>query len=80
MLSKSIDCLHCQGEGYVLEMGRAKYSSRFEVFEESESFVLCKSCKGKGILEVCSVCLKPFKIEQAIETCGCEVVELPKAA
>ncbi len=54
--------------------------SRCEVFEESESFVICKHCKGEGILEVCEICLTPFRIEHGTEVCGCEVVELPKAA
>ncbi len=79
-MSKMMDCLECQGEGYVLAVEGMGFSSRYEVFEERESFVLCKQCKGEGILEVCEICLTPFKIESGIEVCGCEVIKLPKAA
>lgn len=80
MLSQIIDCPECQGEGYVLAKGKLSFSSRYEVFEEAETFVLCQACKGEGVLEVCEICLTPFRIEHGTEVCGCEVMELPKAA
>ena len=79
-LTKHIDCPHCQGEGHVMTIGRMNFSQRFEVFEETESFVCCNACNGEGVLEVCEICLAPFRIEHGEEVCGCEAVRLPKAA
>jgi DnaJ-class molecular chaperone len=80
MSSKIIDCPNCQGEGYGLAIGNMTFSSRDEVYEESEVFVVCKTCKGEGKLEVCSICLEPYQIDQGIEICACISIKLPKAA
>jgi RecJ-like exonuclease len=79
MSTKHTDCPECQGEGYLLTF-KTGFSSRYETFEESESFEGCKLCKGEGFLEVCAICLQPFKVVQGIEVCGCAAVTLPKAA
>jgi RecJ-like exonuclease len=80
MSSKHLDCPECQGEGYLLTLGSMEFSSRFEIYQESESYERCNLCQGEGVLEVCANCLEVFKIVRGIEVCGCESLKLPKAA
>jgi RecJ-like exonuclease len=75
-----IDCPHCQGEGYLLAFGNARFSSQSESYEPDEAFELCTQCNGEGKLEVCALCLEPFQIIQGLEACGCDQIQLPKAA
>ncbi|MGL4610451.1 MAG: hypothetical protein ACRCYY_12365 [Trueperaceae bacterium] len=78
---KVISCPHCQGEGYMLMVGRpGMFSGRLESYHPSEAFMRCDECAGEGEIEVCVVCLEPLQIIGGIEMCSCAAQQLPKAA
>jgi RecJ-like exonuclease len=78
---KVICCPSCQGEGYMLMVGRpGKFSTALESYHPSEAFVRCDECAGEGEIEVCVVCLEQLQIVDGIETCACAAQQLPKAA
>jgi len=76
-----LECSRCQGEGYLLSVGRpGEFSEQDMTFLPSESCSPCPECEGQGEIEVCVDCLESFVIRGGEEVCRCEVLELPQAA
>lgn len=80
ILSKQ-DCPECQGEGFLFYLEPAGvFSDLSEAFEPQEGYIECDVCAGEGVIDVCSYCQELPTIRNGREVCGCEVLELPKAA
>jgi len=59
------DCSDCQGEGYTLAFAGLT----------EEHPVICSSCNGLGLIDVCSYCGSPLSIVNGFEVCNCLVIE-----
>jgi len=59
------DCNDCQGEGYTLAFAG--------LIEEKP--VICLSCNGQGLIDVCSYCTSALSIVNGFEVCNCLVIE-----
>lgn len=76
-----LECPDCQGEGYVLSVGRlGEYVCREATFFPSESLMDCPECGGTGYLEGCGRCLQAFSVHWGQEVCGCTRAALAQAA
>ena len=65
-------CPHCQGEGYLLSVGRpGAYSLREASYFPSEAFVTCPECEGAGELLICPECEQVPVISGGREVCAC---------
>jgi len=59
------DCSDCQGEGYTLAFAGLT----------EEQPVVCSSCMGQGVIDVCTYCASPLSIVKGFEVCNCLVIE-----
>ena len=77
----TVPCPLCEGEGARLYLGGpGRFSHSSETFEPEEAVETCSYCGGAGELEVCASCSEPLEIAEGRERCGCEPMQMPRAA
>lgn len=60
-----IPCPTCDGDAYL---------------EDERGAAKCRTCGATGQIEVCECCREVPNVVNGLEVCGCEVVELGRAA